>query len=1220
MKKEPTPIRVLILEDSHEDMLLILRELRRGGYEPEYERVETAEDFEFALESVGKDYWDLVISDYYMPMLRAPEALELARERDLDAPFIVVSGSIGEDIAVETMRAGANDYVMKDRLARLPSAVERELREAALRRRYARAEEHLRQMEERFRATFEQAAVGISHVGLDESWLMVNQKLCDILGYGREELMKTTFKDITYPEDLEEDLINMRALRAGEISDYSMEKRYVRKDGILVWVRLTVSAARDAGGAAEYLIAVTEDITERKRAEEDLERLASFPRLNPNLVIETNADGEPIYINPTALSRLPDLAELGPCHPMLAGILEIEREMRGSGGRPFEREVRCGERFYQQAISRVPEGDRLRVYATDTTERRRAEDALKASEELFRSLVQNSSDLILILDAEGIIRYESPAVETILGFGRGERIGINALDLIHPEDRERLRDVFSRYVTNPGLNPPVEYRVENAQGAFRNFEAIGNNLLHDPAIQGIVVNTRDVTERKRAEEERRKSQEQLQAILDNSTAVIYLKDTDGRYLLTNRRHEELFDVISESLVGKTDHDMFPKDTADKFRANDLEVLRSGVPLEIEETVPQDDGMHTYVSVKVPLRGSDGVPYAICGISTDITERKKAEEDLRRSEERFRALFEQSSLSVQILDPAGRTLRINRAWERLFGVTLDQLEDYNVFEDEQLVENGVMPYLLRGFAGEATDVPAIAYEPDRGDLVGRERWVRAFVYPVTDETGKITEVVIMHEDVTENREFEEALRQSEELYRTVIEQATEGIFLFDARTKRILETNIAFQKIFGYSSEELARMRVYDLIPHDSEGVDRNVERALEHGHLVVGERDYRRRDGSAIYVEVSGSVLSYDGNEVVCSVVRDITERKRAEEALRQSEELHRTVVEQAAENIFVVDVESKHILEANPSLGRSLGYTTEEIRELTLYDLVAHDRESVDLNIDRILTEGRYFVGEREYRRKDGSLVSVEVSVSAISYRGADALCVVAHDVTERKRAEEELRKVRDEERSRIARDLHDDVLQNLVYALQEIQITQITTDGDQQPPGLEAAAEALRRSVEGLRVAIFDLRLQTTMDRSFVTALQVLVELNRRMARNRYGIELHVEPGFPEDLPSEIGTNIVSVLQEALANARRHSGARNVHVSVGAEVGSVWAEVADDGRGFDPDAATGGMGTYSMRQRASEIGASLNLESAPGEGARVRLNVPLRDSPVNDEPEVEN
>ncbi|MGI9050915.1 MAG: PAS domain S-box protein, partial [Rubrobacteraceae bacterium] len=116
-------------------------------------------------------------------------------------------------------------------------------------------------------------------------------------------------------------------------------------------------------------------------------------------------------------------------------------------------------------------------------------------------------------------------------------------------------------------------------------------------------------------------------------------------------------------------------------------------------------------------------------------------------------------------------------------------------------------------------------------------------------------------------------------------------------------------------------------------------------------------------------------------------------------------MVEQAAENIFVVDVESKHILETNDALHRSLGYTAHEIRDMTLYDIVAHDRESIDENVRRILGRGHYFLGERQYRRADGALVDVEVVVSAISYRGVDALCIVAHDVTERKQNEDSQR-----------------------------------------------------------------------------------------------------------------------------------------------------------------------------------------------------------------------
>jgi PAS domain S-box-containing protein len=154
-------------------------------------------------------------------------------------------------------------------------------------------------------------------------------------------------------------------------------------------------------------------------------------------------------------------------------------------------------------------------------------------------------------------------------------------------------------------------------------------------------------------------------------------------------------------------------------------------------------------------------------------------------------------------------------------------------------------------------------------------------------------------------------------------------------------------------------------------------------------------------VEVGVSVISYGGREVICTIVRDVTERKRAEEALRQSERLYRTVIEQAAENICLVDVESGRIVESNSAFRDALGYTEEELRHMTLYDIVAHDRESIDENVRRTLEQGRHSVGQRGYRRKDGSFMDVEVNASTILRDGRETFCIVAHAVSEWARAQ---------------------------------------------------------------------------------------------------------------------------------------------------------------------------------------------------------------------------
>jgi PAS domain S-box-containing protein len=260
-------LRILNLEDNPLDAQLIHATLADGGIECEVTRVQTRADFAAAL---GSGDVDLVLADYSLPSFDGLSALELVQEVRPGVPFVLVSGALGEERAIEALKSGATDYVLKQRLERLVPAVRRAVREADERAERKRAEEALRESEERFRATFEQAAVGIAHVNADGRWLRVNQKLCEIVGYSREELLGKTFQDITHPDDLDADLQQARRLLAGEIETYSMEKRYVKKDDSIVWTTLTGSLVREPSGKPKYFIAVIEDISERKWAEEVL--------------------------------------------------------------------------------------------------------------------------------------------------------------------------------------------------------------------------------------------------------------------------------------------------------------------------------------------------------------------------------------------------------------------------------------------------------------------------------------------------------------------------------------------------------------------------------------------------------------------------------------------------------------------------------------------------------------------------------------------------------------------------------------------------------------------------------------------------------------------------------------------------------------------------------------------------------------------------------------
>src|SRR5215207_3439691 len=264
------PLRVLLVEDSEDDTLLLIRSLRRGGYDPIWERVDTAAAMEAALDGRG---WDLVISDHGMPAFDSLAALALLRRKGfVDLPFIIVSGQIGEDAAVAAMRAGAHDYLMKDNLARLNSAIERELRDAEMRR-------ERRQAEEKYRLIFENAVEGIFQTTVDGRFLTANPAMARILGYeSPEELLGaiSNIRDQLYVEASRRNEFYQLALRDGFVSAF--ELKMYRKDKTLVWASANARAIYDADGSISGYEGTLEDITERKRAEEALREIREAER------------------------------------------------------------------------------------------------------------------------------------------------------------------------------------------------------------------------------------------------------------------------------------------------------------------------------------------------------------------------------------------------------------------------------------------------------------------------------------------------------------------------------------------------------------------------------------------------------------------------------------------------------------------------------------------------------------------------------------------------------------------------------------------------------------------------------------------------------------------------------------------------------------------------------------------------------------------------------
>ncbi len=355
----------------------------------------------------------------------------------------------------------------------------------------------------------------------------------------------------------------------------------------------------------------------------------------------------------------------------------------------------------------------------------------------------------------------------------------------------------------------------------------------------------------------------------------------------------------------------------------------------------------------------------------------------------------------VLSENGKVADANEGFARMFG-----------YEPDEVIGMELSAFLVAGERESAKrQIPAGSeevsrYRGFRKDGTDFDVEVRPRQTVIDGREVRVSLVL----GVGERTRAEEELRWQRDLYEGILaaqSELGEGFVIVEGQV--ISHANEAFTKMSGYSLGELQALPSFlEIVAEDER--ETLMERRRKRMESGEGETHYEtvlgRKDGVRVPVEVAFTVLQVGGSMRFMVVARDITERKRVEEALGESEERYRVVIEQAAEGIILIDVDDYHILEANPEFRRLFGYTSEEVAGLTIYDLVAHDRETVDQNIERTLEEGNRIVGERRYRRRDGSLVDVMVSGNAISYGGRRTLSLLIRDITERKRAEEELQR----------------------------------------------------------------------------------------------------------------------------------------------------------------------------------------------------------------------
>src|SRR6059036_1762285 len=472
------PLRLLLVEDSENDALLLVRELTRAGFEPVVERVETAVAMQAALDRQG---WDIVLGDYSMPQFGGAAALALLRERGLDVPFIIVSGTIGEERAVAAMKAGASDYVPKDKLKRLVPVIERELREAAGRRERRRAEAALREAEAGYSTLVEQAPVGIYRSNPAGRFLSANRALARILGYDSPaELLGLDMTRDVYADPAERQrLLDRDSYTEREYDE--VEATWKRKDGRLLSVQLSVRAVRKGAGEVEYYETFARDVTEQRRLQQQLvqsQKMEAVGRLAGGIAHDFNN----LLTVITSYSDLL-LQDLGGEDPKREDVEQVRKAAEGAAA--LTRQLLA---FSRQQVS-APRVVSLSV-------------VVQGVEKMLRRVIGEDVDLVTALDLNvGSVKADVGQLEQVLmnlavnardAMPTGGKLTIETANVEHDPDyaREReaalLRRCVMLAVSDTGIGMDEATKARIFEPFFTTKEAGKGTGLGLATVYGIV--------------------------------------------------------------------------------------------------------------------------------------------------------------------------------------------------------------------------------------------------------------------------------------------------------------------------------------------------------------------------------------------------------------------------------------------------------------------------------------------------------------------------------------------------------------------------------------------------------------------------------------------------------------------------------------------------------------------------------------------------------------
>jgi PAS domain S-box-containing protein len=889
----------------------------------------------------------------------------------------------------------------------------------------------------------------------------INPAGIELTGYSEEELLSMAFAALVHPEDLDELVrIYMMRLRA-EYVPPGHRFRIITKETAVTWVEswsasiawtgrpAVLSMIRDVNAKVEEedrlrlvhdeldrrvqtrtkeLQAITDRLTlearERERAElslresEQMFRLLSEQSLMSIAVLQ---DGVYKYSN-QAMSdlceySLEEILNWGPeeflavVHPDDRSLVRDQARMKQTGAAhqktkyTFRIITKSGVNKWVEIYSKTVQfkGNPANLLTMlDITERKNAEERRRESENIYRSLVETSPDPIIMYDLQGNLITVNPQSAIAYGVESPEQLLAEVkhiYDILEDESREKAAKNIKQTLET-GSSRKTEYTVTRKDGSTFPVE-INTSMIRsaEDTPVGFISVVRDITERKRAEEELRKSRGIITSILNSVPQSIFWKDRNSVYLGCNEVFTRAVGLERpEQIVGKTDYDLpWPRDEADAYRSDDQDVMSANQPKRhIIEPLQQADGTRLWIdTTKVPLTAADGTVYGVLGVYDDITQRKKTEEAIRDIVEGVSGEIGDKFFESSVVHFA----KILRADFTFIG-EISQLEERAVVKTIAFSEHGELKdnfqYDLKGAPCEEVAKRGIcSYAQGAAQLFpqdkGLQRWkIEAYVGTcLYDSQGAPTGIMAaMYLKPLENVEFAESvlrifaaraaaeverkraeafLRDSEERFRTAFQTSPDPIAISRLSDGVFVEVNDGFTELSGFTRGEVIGKSSLEInLWDDPTDRDRLVGQIKEEGHVTNLEAQFRQKDGGARAGLMSARTIALGGEPHILTVTRDVEDRKKAEQALRESEEKYRTLFEDSKDPVIITTRDGV-VEDVNQAYLDLFGFTREEAQDMNILNLYLDnaDRNRFRRDIER---EGSVKDYPVKSRKKDGT------------------------------------------------------------------------------------------------------------------------------------------------------------------------------------------------------------------------------------------------------------